>query len=178
VGVGARSIARLFPDLSILEKCLKRARLSQQAKRPSRSAKYRLDSYGPHACNSQARLVGQARDLISLRWRLQRSITTGGETRHLQCDSRRNGRLSRRRGCKLSDRQVSDPFPFNFLPVFGSSHASARNHASAPRNDGTTNHIHNIRQRPLFDGTRETCDEVTHAAEPVKFDNLRKSAQR
>jgi hypothetical protein len=27
VGVGARSIARLFPDLSILEKCLKRARL-------------------------------------------------------------------------------------------------------------------------------------------------------
>jgi hypothetical protein len=28
VGVGARSITRLFPDLSILEKCLKRARLS------------------------------------------------------------------------------------------------------------------------------------------------------
>jgi hypothetical protein len=38
--VGTR-IARLFPDLSILEKCLKRARPSRQAKRPSRSAKYR-----------------------------------------------------------------------------------------------------------------------------------------
>jgi hypothetical protein len=27
-------------------------------------------------------------------------------------------------------------------------------------------------------GTLETCDDVTHAAEPVKFDNLCKSAQR
>jgi hypothetical protein len=66
-----------------------------------------------------------------------------------------------------------------FSRFFGRSHCWTRRGITRLRRATTRQQNHmNIRQRAFFGGTLETCDEVTHAAEPVKFDNLRKSAQR
>jgi hypothetical protein len=66
-------------------------------------------------------------------------------------------------------------FQFNFSLESPAAHAKSQ---ICGRNDEAINHICYVGKRMFFGNMLQGCDEVAHAAEPVKFDNPRKSAQR